>query len=297
MIEIDLIAVTKDSPYRREEIETDRAPLPPNSRYAQAVKVGPYVFTAGQLATDFVTAPARAATTDPRFPHFGRSIRLQTAYILDNIRAVLEAAGSSLDNVVQALIYLTDSRDFPGLEEVWREYFPVDPPARAVVPATTVMPGCRLEIQVVAVAPDGHVKKETVRTDRAPMPTIHQSQATKAGDLVFLSGLMATDFKSAIAPAAQVNPAFPNHGSSIKRQMEYIFDTADAILQEAGSSLQQLVRRHNYLTDFAGEMPAFREVTRERLKGVPNASTTIEVASEFIIPACTVLIDAMGVVA
>lgn len=295
LIEIDMIAVAKNGGYRPEVVETDRAPVPPNNRYAQAIKAGPYVFTAGQLATDFMTAPAAAAATDPRFPHFGRSITLQTAYILDNIGAVLEAAGSSLENIVKALIYLTDSRDFPGLEEVWREYFPKDPPARAIVPATTVMPGCRLEIQVVAVAPDGHVKKETVRTDRASVPTIHQPQATKAGDLIFLSGLMATDFRSPLAPAARVNPSFPNHGSSIKRQMEYIFDTADTILQEAGSSLSQLVRRHNYLTDFAGEMPAFREVTRDRLQGVPNASTTIEVASELIIPACTVLIDAMGV--
>ena len=145
--------------------------------------------------------------------------------------------------------------------------------------------------------PDGQVRKEVVATDRAPTPTIHQSQAIKAGDLVFLSGLMATDYESPLAPAAQVNPAFPYHGVSMKRQMEYIFDTAEILLAEAGTSLARLVRRQSFLSDMPNEMPAFREVTRERLKGVPNASTTIGVGSELIIPACTVLIDAMAVTA
>lgn len=296
LIEIDCISVAKDGPYRCEVIETHRAPAPPRERYPQAVKAGPFVFVSGQAATDFVHGVAPPARMDPRFPFFGREIKRQTAYILDNIRAVLEAAGSSLDQVVKALIFLERSADFPGLEEVWRAYFPKDPPARSIVPARPLIPGCRVEVQAIAVVPDGRVKKEVVVTDRAPRPTIHQPQAINTGDLVFLSGLMATDFRSPLAPEARVNPAFPNHGVGIKRQMEYILDTADTILRACGSSLDHVVRRQNYLLDFAAEMPAFREVTRARFGYVPPASTTIEVVGEFIIPACTVMLDLMAVI-
>ena len=294
--EVDLIAVDSNGPYRPEVIRTQAAPASPEADTAQAIKAGPFVFVSAQAPTDFVHAVAPEARTNPALPHFGRAIKQQTAYILDNVRAVLEAAGSSLDNVLKAMVFLVDMRDFLGLEEVWRTYFPTDPPARTVVPGVGLAPGGRVLVQVIGVAPDGHVHKEVVHTDRAPRPSIHQSQAIKAGDLVFLSGLMATDFQSPLAPAARVNPAFPNHDVSIKRQMEYVLDTADIILRAAGSSLDGVVRRQNYLTDFAGEMPAFREVTRARFASLPPASTTLEVDGPLVVPACTVLIDAMAIV-
>jgi reactive intermediate/imine deaminase len=294
-IELDLISVVTDGPYRCEAVNTDRAPAPAAGRYPQAVKAGPYIFTAGQIPTDFVHTVAPPAQVDPRFPFFGRSIKRQAAYILDNIGAVLEAAGSSLDHIVKAIIFLADSRDFQGLDEVWRDYFPTDPPARTVAPATTLFPGGRLEIQTIAVTSAGPVKREVVVTDRAPHPTIHQSQAIKAGDLVFLSGLMATDYESPIAPAARVNPAFPNHAVGMRRQTEYILDTAEAILEAAGSSLGQLVRWQSYLTDF-DELPVFQEAARARLDATAPAGTMVETVGELIVPDCRLLIDATAVV-
>ena len=113
---------------------------------------------------------------------------------------------------------------------------------------------------------------------------------------MFLSGLMATDYQSPLAPAARANPSFPHHSVSIKRQSDYILDTADTILREAGSSLDQLVRRQNYLTDLPGEMPAFREVSRARFATLGPASTTLGVDGELIVPECSILLDAIAVI-
>jgi reactive intermediate/imine deaminase len=289
LIEMDLICVANDAPCRPEPINTDRAPMPPAGRYPQAVRVGPYIFTAGQIPTDFNRTIAPSASVDPNFPFFGRSIKKQTAYILENIKAVLEAAESSLDHVVKAHIFLKDAGDFLGLDEVWRDYFKSDPPARTVVPAETLFPGALLEIQTIAVTADGAVRKEVVHTARAPQPTIHQSQAIKAGDFVFLSGLMSTDYRSAVAPEAAIDPVFPNHASAIQWQTDYIFRSAAAILDAAGSSLDNLVRWQAFLPD-ASDVAVFQQTARSCL-GATAPWPTMAQTTELLIPSCRVLVD------
>jgi reactive intermediate/imine deaminase len=288
-VQLDLISLAAGAPFEIEKITTDRAPVPPAGRYPQAVKAGPWIFTAGQIPTDFVETVADAAKVDGNFPFFGRSIKQQTAYILDNIGAVLEAAGSSLDHVVKAYIYLADVTQFQGLDEVWKEYFPDDPPARTVTPALTLFPGVLLEIQVIAVTADGTIKKHTVHTESAPRPAIHQPQAIRAGDLVFLSGLMATDFESAIAPAAQVDANFPFHTSAVEMETDYIFETASAILGAAGSSLANLVRWQAFLSD-SKDYAVFLDTARSAL-GETAPWPTLAETTEHVIPTCRVMID------
>jgi reactive intermediate/imine deaminase len=288
-IQMDLICVAGDSAFKREPINTAKAPMPPAGRYPQAVRVGSYIFTAGQIPTDFTDTVAAVARVDSNFPFFSRSIKLQTAYILENIKAVLEASGSSLDHIVKAHIFLKDSADFQGLDEVWRDYFKSDPPALTVVPAETLFPGALLEIQTIAVTKDGPIKKEVVYTDRAPKPTIHQSQAVKAGELVFLSGLFATDFVSAVAPKAKMHPAFPNHGSAIRSETNYIFDNAAAILEAAGSSLDKLVRWQAFMPA-ASDYAVFQDTARSRLDKTAPWPTMAQ-TDPLIIPSCRVLMD------
>jgi len=78
-------------------------------------------------------------------------IRAQTRQALENIRALVEAAGGSLLDVTQATVYLTDFADAPGMNEVYRSYFPVDPPARATVRVGLGHPDFLIEIQSTAV--------------------------------------------------------------------------------------------------------------------------------------------------
>src|SRR5258707_391988 len=104
----------------------------PLAHYTEAFQAGDLVFAAGQLASDFKTGVPAEARTDPNFPYYGSDIKLQTEYILKNLKRTFEAAGSSLDHVVKAQVFMTDLADFNGMDEVWKRYFKVPPPRTTV---------------------------------------------------------------------------------------------------------------------------------------------------------------------
>jgi reactive intermediate/imine deaminase len=114
-----------------------RAPRP-LAAYSEAIRVGSLVFAAGQLASDFKTGVPPEARIDQNFPFYGSGIKKQTEFILDNLASTFEAAGSSLDNVVKAQVFLTDLNDFNAFDEVWRTYFS-RPPARTTVGTTGLL--------------------------------------------------------------------------------------------------------------------------------------------------------------
>jgi 2-iminobutanoate/2-iminopropanoate deaminase len=121
-------------------VRTDNAPAPfEGAPYSQAIRYGDLVFVAGQLAL-----PAG-------HDHIvGESIEEQTEQVCRNLAAILEAAGSSFDNVLNTTIYLTDFGDFAGLNEVYGRYVGEKPPARATVQIATLPMGAKVEIAVVA---------------------------------------------------------------------------------------------------------------------------------------------------
>jgi 2-iminobutanoate/2-iminopropanoate deaminase len=121
-------------------VRTDNAPAPfEGAPYSQAIRFGDLVFVAGQLAL-----PAG-------HDHIvGESIEEQTEQVCRNLTAILEAAGSSFDNVLNTTIYLTDFGDFAGLNEVYGRYAGEKPPARATVQIAALPMGAKVEIAVVA---------------------------------------------------------------------------------------------------------------------------------------------------
>jgi enamine deaminase RidA (YjgF/YER057c/UK114 family) len=134
LLEIDLIAHTNDTTKVVIESENPR----PLAAYSEAVVVDGLVFAAGQLASDFKTGVPPEASANPAFPVYGSNIKSQTRFILDNCRRTFEAAGSSLDRVFKAQVFMTDLRDFNAFDEVWKEYFPT-PPARTTVGTTGLL--------------------------------------------------------------------------------------------------------------------------------------------------------------
>src|SRR3954466_10560299 len=110
----------------------------PLAVYSEAVVAGPYIFTAGQLASDFKTGVPPEARRNPAFPYYGTDIKLQTRYILENYKRTFEAAGSSLDHVFKAQVFMTDLNDFAGFDEIWKQYFKV-PPARTTIGTTGLL--------------------------------------------------------------------------------------------------------------------------------------------------------------
>ena len=123
----------------REPIKTSNAPAALGP-YSQAIKVGEFVFTSGQVAIDPETGE-----------FIGGGIVEQTERVLKNVAAVLEAAGSSLDQVVKTLVFLADMDDFSAMNDVYGKFFTGAPPARSTVQAARLPKDARIEIEAVAL--------------------------------------------------------------------------------------------------------------------------------------------------
>jgi 2-iminobutanoate/2-iminopropanoate deaminase len=108
------------------------------------VRVGDLVFVAGQVAID--PATGRVVEGD---------VRAQTRRVLDNVAAILRAAGTSLAHAVETTCFLREIGDFAAFNEAYQPYFPADPPARTTVQAGLPREGLLVEIRVVAAMPDG----------------------------------------------------------------------------------------------------------------------------------------------
>jgi 2-iminobutanoate/2-iminopropanoate deaminase len=125
---------------KREEIRSEAAPRPVGP-YSQAVAHGKWVFVSGQIALD--PATGRMVSGD---------VQAQTARVLDNLRAVLEAAGSSLAHVVRTTVYLADLADFLRMNEVYERAFESSPrPARTTIQAAALPLGAAVEIDAIAL--------------------------------------------------------------------------------------------------------------------------------------------------
>ena len=178
-------------------------------------------------------------------PFVGESeVAAQARAVCEGLRGVLAEAGSSLDRVVKAEVYLVDAADFYEFKLVWREYFPTEPPARAtaVVLDDHLVPGVRLSLQAVALAGDAAAAKETIHVDDVPDPMEAEwaPQATKAGIFVFPSAVPATDFETGIP--VKRNPIAPYYGSDAEMQTRYIFENWAKVLAAAGSGLEQALK-------------------------------------------------------
>ena len=124
----------------KEVVRTDNAPAPfQGAPYSQAIRFGELLFVAGQVAL----RPGHDAIV-------GDTIEEQTEQVCENLKAILETAGSSFVNVLQTSIFLTDFGDFAGLNEVYGRYVGDKPPARATVQIAGLPMGAKVEIAVIA---------------------------------------------------------------------------------------------------------------------------------------------------
>jgi 2-iminobutanoate/2-iminopropanoate deaminase len=119
-------------------VTTDAAPKAIGP-YSQAMTAGKFIFTAGQVALDPQTGELVGKTTGE-----------QTEQVLKNLAAVLQAAGTSLDNVVKTTVYLADMGDFPAMNEVYARHFGSHKPARSTVQAAGLPKNARVEIDAIA---------------------------------------------------------------------------------------------------------------------------------------------------
>ena len=255
------------------QIELIKSDAPrPLANYNECFKVGPWVFAAGQIASDYQTGVPAQARGNPAFPFYGSDIKLQTRYVLGNLKKTFEAAGSSLDHVVKAQVFMTDLRNFNAFDEVWRDYFKVPPPRTTVGTTGLLVPGTLVEIDLIGYVPGQGIERKAVKSS-APHPLANYTEAFTVGNLVFAAGQLASDFKTGIPTAAKIDPAFPYYGSDIKKQTRFILDNLRQTFAAAGSSLDEVLKAQVFLTDLA-HFDAFDEVWKEYFK-VPPARTTV----------------------
>jgi len=124
----------------KEIVTTDRGPKAIGP-YSQAVKANGFIFVSGQIAID----PA----TQQLMPG---DIQQQTERVMENLKGIVMAAGSTMENVVRTTVFLADMNEFTAMNEIYGKYFPAAPPARATVQVARLPRDARVEIDVVALA-------------------------------------------------------------------------------------------------------------------------------------------------
>ena len=288
MIEIDLIG------YRPDELDcvpvTSDAPQP-LANYTEAYRVGGLVFAAGQLPSDFRTGIPAEARTDPAFPYYGSDIKKRTRYVLENLAGTFEAAGSSLDHVVKAQVFLEDLDEFDAFDEVWKEYFST-PPARTTVGTSGLLvKDAMIEIDLIGYVP-GELDCTAVKSD-APQPLANYTEAYRLGDYVFAAGQLPSDFRTGIPAEARTDPAFPYYGSDIKKRTRYVLDNLARTFTAAGSSLDEVIKAQVFLEDL-NDFNAFDEVWKEYFP-TPPARTTVGTTA-LLVKDAMIEIDLIGAV-
>ena len=124
---------------KKKVIQTDQAPKAIGP-YSQAIRTDSMVYTAGQVGLDPVTGEL-----------ISNSVEEQTRQALTNVRKVLEAAGSTMDQVVKTTVFLKDMNDFAKMNSIYAEFFGENPPARSTIAVAGLPKGAQVEIEVVAL--------------------------------------------------------------------------------------------------------------------------------------------------
>ncbi|MGH2966645.1 MAG: RidA family protein [Solirubrobacterales bacterium] len=276
----------------RDDVELTYAPelyVPSSSGYCTASRVGDWVFGAGAMASG-ESGIAPAARLQGGMIWGGTEAALETDYILaQRIAPALETAGSSLDDVVKAQVYVRDIDDIPAFNRVWREFYDAETPATTVLPSSGfgIAEG-RIEINVIATTKDSQLPRETVRSEDFASYEGH-SAGVRVGDMLFISGLLAVDSKGIVESAVE-DETTPYFASSIEAQMEHILRTAEGICTAAGTSLRNTVRAQQFHTDLHDFYPAYR-VWQRRLPDTPIPFSGMQVPEPMPVAGCTVALD------
>jgi 2-iminobutanoate/2-iminopropanoate deaminase len=124
----------------REVVLTDHGPKPIGP-YSQGIRANGFLYVSGQVALDPKTGELA-----------GADVRQQTQRTLENVKGILEGAGSNLHHVVKTTVFLKDMNDFAAMNEVYAKYFPSAPPARSTVQVARLPKDALVEIEVIAAA-------------------------------------------------------------------------------------------------------------------------------------------------
>jgi enamine deaminase RidA (YjgF/YER057c/UK114 family) len=283
-MEVQLMAALPAKGFEPVQHRPANLPVHATSGYSPVLTCGDFVFVAGQTSEALKT---EEGPLDPRarMPagHLwkGTPIKLEAEFVIEHkLKPALETVGNTLAEVVKAQVYLRDLEDVPAFNEVWAKHFGDSPPATSII--TTSNPGfiCevgRIEINTISVRRGGATKKEAIDAG-VPMPYAGQVQAIRAGDLLFLGGLMAVDERGRLAAP-----------TSASAQMDHMLAQAERICRKAGTTLANAVRIQQFHTDLAGFEGAWASWSKH-LPGRHLPFSAIEVPA-LAVPGAVVMLD------
>ena len=236
-----LCAALPMAPMQKKEIvSAGPAPVGP---YSPAVKAGGLIYVSGTLAQDEKGNLVGAG-----------DVSAQTRHVLDRIRHVLVASGSSIEQVVAVTVYLKRAEDFQVMNDAYRTYWPKDPPTRTTVIADLLL-GADVEISMIAV-PNG-AERSVIHPEawvKSPNP---YSYAIRTGDTVFLSGIVPRNGRDN-SPVV----------GDITVQAKTVMDNAGELLKAAGLDYSNIVSARVYLPD-ASVFQQMNEVYRGYFTSAP----------------------------
>ena len=231
----------------KEIVSSQPVPVGP---YSPAVKAGGFIYVSGTLAQD--GSGVMVGQGD---------VGAQTRRVVERMRGLLEAAGSSLDQVLTVTVYLRRASDFQAMNDAYRTFWPTDPPTRTTVITDLVLPDALVEMSMVA-APKGaeRVVIHPAGWIKSPNP---YSYAIRSGDTLFMSGIVSRNGHDNSVVAGDV-PA----------QTKAVLDNAREILAAAGMTLAHVVSARVYMPDGAG-FQQMNETYRGYFPEAPPARATV----------------------
>jgi len=229
----------------KQTINVGPAPVGP---YSAAVKAGGLIYLSGTLSQD-----DKGAIT-------GADAGAQTRLIIDRMKGVLEASGSSLPQVVAVTVYLKSASDFGAMNDAYRTYWPKDPPTRTTVIADLLL-GALVEVSMIAV-PNGAERAVVHPKDWMTSPNPY-SYAIRTGDTLFLSGLVPRNGRDNSVVTGDVTT-----------QTKAVLDNAGELLRAAGMDHSNIVSGKIYLPNGA-DFQAMNAAYRSYFKADPPARATV----------------------
>lgn len=216
-------------------------------------------FSPGVLSGDFLYLSG-AIGNKPGTVELDDDMGAQTRQTMENLGAVLRAAGMDFSNVVSTNAYLSDTRHFKAFNEVYRTYFDKDPPTRATVQADIAIPGSYIEMAMVAVRPG--VDRKVIVPEGMKTPDLPYSWGILAGNTLFIAGATSRDPKT-------YQPVTGDAAAQTKQVLQNI----GSVLKAADMDYQDVVTCKVFLDD-ARDFQAMNEVYRSFFPKDPPARAT-----------------------
>jgi enamine deaminase RidA (YjgF/YER057c/UK114 family) len=297
-VNVQAVAVVPQAGFEVTHLKHERLKGRPTSGYSPALTVGDFIFIPGITSMANPEEAHRngiavAALMPAGAQWGGQPIKLETEFIItQRIAPSLELAGARLEDVVHAQIYLTDAEDYSAFNEVWSRYFARSAPTASII--ACIEHGLapydgKIEINVLAAKPESSAQKRHI--DAGVATAFHaQPQAVRAGDLLFVSGLMAIGHEG-LVPWAEQDARQPWFSSTAEAQAELIIDNIARLCEAAGTSLANVVRVQQFHTDIREFYPVYK-VWERRLGGRPLPFSAVEVPSPLPVPGATLMVEA-----